>query len=75
MIIDNIIDAKEGSYGGLRPLYDYAVFFQFMSLASALDCGENADIQDELCKYIDSQGYSPALKKFVRSFKWIPENE
>lgn len=76
MIIDAIIEAKEdGDYMGLRYLYDQSVFFGFDSLASAIDCGENADIQRELCKYIDSEEYNPELKEFVNSFDWLKEPE
>ena len=50
-------------------------FFGFWSLASAIDCGENADIQKELCKYIDSKDYNPDLKGFINSFDWLKEPE
>lgn len=76
MIIDAIIEAKEdGDYMGLRYLYDQSVFFGFNSLASAIDCGENSDIQRELCKYIDSQEYNPDLKEFINSFDWLAEKK
>jgi hypothetical protein len=76
MIIDAILDAKnDGEYMGLKYLYDQSVFFGFDSLANAIDCGENSDIQRELCKYIDSEGYNQELKEFVNSFNWLLESK
>ncbi len=83
MIIDVILDRREGtpycesaearSEPGLwclRDLYEYAQFFGFAELERAIDCGSDADVKRELCRYIDDNGYNPEIKDFVNSVKW-----
>ena len=75
MIIDAILDAKEdGEHMGLKYLYDQAMFFGFHPLASAIDLGDNSNIQRELCEYIDSEGYNSELKEFINTFDWVGDN-
>ena len=43
-----------------------------LPIAQALDGGTNSDVQRELCKYIDEQGYNPAIKNWINSVAWVP---
>lgn len=74
MIIDCILDAKEdpSSYDA-KEFYGYVMdgFKDFHYIARALDSGTNADVQEALCTYIDSQNYNPEIKSFVNSFDWL----
>ena len=79
MVIDVILDRRGGGKEGykdwynidkLRDIYDYAVANGWDYLASAIDCGTEEDIQNALCVYIDSNGYNPELKDYIRSVKW-----
>lgn len=73
MIIDEILNAKDGEWFDLKNMYDQAMFFGFFDLASAIDGGENKDIQRNLCKYIDSEEYNTELKYFINNFDWLKQ--
>lgn len=73
MIIDRILDRKDGfgfSEADLRYMYDEATLFWMEGLARAIDGGENSDIQRELCKYIDDNGYNKSIKRYVNKVNW-----
>lgn len=75
MIIDNILDAKDGIYNA-KEFYEYAqqsesMFFPEYPISKAMDGGTNRDVQREICKYIDENGYNPEIKTFVNSFTWV----
>lgn len=82
MIIDEILEAKEGQYDA-RNFYEYVseseAFFndEIMEAKSewpisrAMDGGTNKDVQRELCAYIDQNGYSQEIKSFINKFNWI----
>ena len=78
MIIDLILDRKDGETYNAKEFYNsvmqYSEIWPDMCLpiAQALDGGTNSDVQRELCKYIDEQGYNPAIKKWVNSVEWVP---
>jgi len=40
-------------------------------IATALDSGENKDVQRELSRYIDSQEYNPNIVDYIYSVNWI----
>jgi len=71
MIIDLILDRRDGHKIDLRDLYDNAVDFEFWKLANAIDNGENEDIQRELCNYIDDNGYPQEIKGFINKTDWL----
>ena len=81
MIIDAILDrrdaAKDGGFAlwtanNVRYIYREAMLFGFSYLSAALDGGTEEQIKDALCRYIDENGYNPAIKDFVRSVRWLP---
>ena len=75
MIIDLILDAKDGDYNAREFYYrvsEYeSVFDSNWPISRALDGGTNDDVVRELCNYIDDNGYDPDIKTFIRSFKWV----
>lgn len=80
MIIDKILDAKNGCYNsqwdectGAEYIYDEATEFNLLYIAEAFDSGTNSDCQKALCRYIDEQGYNPEIKDFVNSFQWVDQ--
>ena len=76
MIIDVILDRMDGYYYGkeqARAIYDYATFFHMEELASALDGGNNEEVTEALCKYIDDNEYNPQVKEYIRSVEWVQE--
>ena len=75
MIIDIILDAKDGDYNP-REFYNYvseseAFFDSDWSISRALDSGTNQDVQNALCKYIDVNQYNSEIKTFINLFTWI----
>lgn len=78
MIIDLILDRKDGFGYDAKEAYDYInkeeQMFQLDSgIAKAMDCGTNKDVQEALCRYIDGQGYNHNLCKYIRSVRWVEE--
>lgn len=76
MIIDAILDRRGGDPYGveeMKYMYDEAVLFGFDALARALDTGRNADVQRELCAYVDDGEYDPGIKEYVMSADWIAD--
>lgn len=76
MIIDLILDRKDGFGYNARQFYndcmDYCNIFGFdYGIPRALDCGENEDVQRELCKYIIENDYNPAICEYVNSVDWL----
>lgn len=80
MIIDEILDAKEGHYD-VRYFYNYVTNEESLRslhfdednypISRALDGGTNADVQRELCAYIDREGYNQDIKLFINQFTWV----
>ena len=82
MIIDEILDRRDEDESGvkaewteesLRYVYDEAMEFHFDYLSRAIDGGTEADIRQALCRYIDENGYSPEIKEYVNSVRWLPK--
>ena len=80
MIIDKILDARDGFYNsqwddctGAEYIYDEATEFKFYYIADAFDNGTNEDCQKALCRYIDEQGYNPEIKEFIKTFQWVED--
>lgn len=86
MIIDVILDREDDiknqhidlfSQRKLHDIYTYAMQFDFQYLSKALDYGDEKDIKEALCKYIDENEYNPSIKGFINSVNWldgIPED-
>lgn len=78
MIIDKILDRKDGVGYSARDLYDYCTGLNILNsedIARALDSGENYDIQRELCKYIHLGGYNPEICNYINSVDWLQDEE
>ena len=75
MIIDAILDVKDGHGYNARDFYEYVseseTFNSDWPISRALDGGTNEDVQRELCAYIDANGYNPEIKLFINKFNWI----
>lgn len=69
MIIDEILDLKDNykSKIDLNYVYTEAKEFGFDYIITALEQGNNKDLQVALCKYIDDNNYNTDIKKFINS--------
>lgn len=79
MIIDEILERKEGMPYNSKDFYDYVSYWAETDndvgtgIARALDGGTEEDVKRELCKYIKEQGYNPAICDYINSVNWLGE--
>ena len=86
MIIDMILDRKDYEEDGILQ-YNAKHFYDMMmaygedleigqDIARAMDFGEEPDVREKLCKYIDDYGYSHIkdIKEYINNNKWL-END
>lgn len=75
MIIDLILDAKDGDYiarGFYNRVNQYeSEYDSNWPITRALEGGANDDVVDRLCEYVDDNCYDPTIKEFIRSFTWV----
>ena len=83
MIIDIILDRKEGEHTGEK--YDPRAFYRAIlgwidlnpkpagEITAAMDYGTNKDVRAALCRYIDAGDYNPALKDWINAREWVEE--
>lgn len=79
MIIDLILDRKNGiEYNAeefYRDVLEYENIFELShDITLSMDYGNNKEVQNALCKYIDDQNYNPDLKQYICSVDWITDN-
>lgn len=80
MIIDLILDRKDGSPYNAREFYwdvlQYESIFDFdcYGISRAMDYGTNKDVQNALCKYIREQQYNPNICDYVKTQDWLQED-
>lgn len=78
MIVDMILDRKEGTPYNAKVFYNYcmeewSIFKYFIGeeIAKAMDAGDNKRTQAALCKYINEQGYNPEICDYINGKDWI----
>lgn len=75
MIIDVILDRKCGcdyTPSALIRYTDEGVYgTDFRYILEAFWTGRNSAVQDALCRYIDTQGYNPEIKDYVKLENWL----
>ena len=81
MVIDYILDRKNGSPYNAGDFYRYAMKESncfnglFDALIRAMDFGEEEDVRNALKKYIKEQGYNMQICKFIDSVKWLEDDK
>ena len=76
MIIDLILDRKDGENYNAKNAYNYiteqeSLFDSNYPISRAFDMGTNQDVQKALCKYITSGDYNPEIIEYINSVKWV----
>ena len=77
MIIDLILDRKDGVEYDARSFYNDVLYYESYDMGSdggisrAMDEGEEKDVKRELCVYIDRNRYNPAIKDYINSVSWL----
>lgn len=79
MLIDLICDRMNGQSYIARDFYNELVqysehFKSYVPVIQALDGGTDADVQAELCHYIDVEQYNSQIKEYVCSVKWLTDD-
>ena len=84
MIIDMVLDRKDYYEQG-HDVYNAGRFYNYCmmessvfngigdKITSAMDYGENDDVQRAICDYINEQGYNPKICEFVREVNWLED--
>lgn len=74
MVIDFILDRKEGTYYDPYDFYSYLMQFEnpeYQAISYAMDYGTEQDVKKALCNYIDGEGYNPDIKDFINANNWL----
>lgn len=82
MIVDMILDRKDGEPYNAKAFYNYcmeemAVFGYYIGgeIATAMDIKRNEQVQAALCKYIMEQGYNPEICDYINAQNWIDDEK
>ena len=75
MIIDAILDRRAcPQYYGeeeIKYILEEADIFGFNEIIRAFNTGDNRNVQNALCDYIDNNEYNPDIKAYIRSVNWL----
>lgn len=71
MIIDLILDRKDGQPYNAREFYNRVSQYDDVIIATALDSGENEDVRRALCGYVIENGYEVSICDFINSVDWL----
>lgn len=79
MIIDEILDRKDGASYNPQDFYDYVSqqldVLNSKDIARALDSGTEEDVKKALCEYIKLGEYNPAICDYINSVNWLEEED
>lgn len=71
MIIDEILDRKDGAQYNPRDFYAYCMEDQADDITRAMDSGDNLEVIRALSRYIIVNEYNPAIIAYVVANDWI----
>ena len=76
MIIDLILERKEGVHYIARDTYNYiaeyeSLFDKQYPITRAFDMGTNKDVQNALSEYIINGGYNHEIIRYIMSVEWV----
>ena len=73
MIIDGILDRKDGEPYDPKTFYNYCMGYGEIShgITRAMDSGSNRDVQEELADYIIENDYNRDIIEYIYSKDWI----
>ena len=82
MIVDMILDRKDGTPYNAKAFYNYcmeewSIFKYYIGeeITRAMDAGDNERTQAALCKYIEEQGYNPEICSYINGKNWIEDDK
>lgn len=74
MLIDIILDRKDGDEYNPKELYNYcqdSVFQFYRKVAEVMDNGTEEQIKELLCSYIKEEMYNPNICDYINSVNWL----
>lgn len=78
MIVDRILDRKDGEPYDAKDFYNYCmeeqrIFGYYIGgeITRAMNARNNAQVQAALCKYILEYDYNPDICDYIRSVDWL----
>lgn len=71
MIIDLILDRKDGKPYNAKDFYNRLGDYGDVAISQAMDGGANADIQRELSRYILDNDYNADIINYIQSQDWL----
>lgn len=81
MIIDLILDRKDGDYYDATSFYNNVIGYEKSSnignsISKAFKSGKERNVKQALIDYIDENGYNNSVKKYIQSVDWlVSDNE
>lgn len=81
MIIDLILDRKDGDYYDAISFYNNVIGYEKSSnignsISKAFKSGKERNVKQALIDYIDENGYNNSIKKYIQSVDWlVSDNE
>lgn len=70
MIVDWILDRKDGEPYNAQEFYRYALEGDYESIARALESNNEDEIRKALKEYLDGNMFNPQIKEYIDSVSW-----
>ena len=71
MVVDCILDRKDGSPYNPREFYQDMLAYEADDISRAMDEGTEEDVKIALCDYIKFNDYNPAICDYINSVNWL----
>lgn len=71
MIIDLILDRRDGIKYNAREFYWNCMQYGNIGITEAMDYGTELDVKAALCRYIKENEYNLDICKYINSNKWL----
>lgn len=71
MVIDYILDRKDGYGYDVKEFYDVCMAYEEFDIARALDGGTEKDVKKALCDYVIDNDYPKSICKYINSENWL----
>ena len=74
MVIDYILDRKDGYGYDVKEFYDACMAYEEFDIARALDGGTEKDVKKALCDYVIYNDYPKSICKYINSENWLDDD-
>ena len=74
MVIDYILDRKDGYGYDVKKFYDACMAYEEFDIARALDSGTEKDVKKALCDYVIYNDYPKSICKYINSENWLDDD-